>query len=225
MISSINNKMLVKSADGPISKYINRKISTRITKAIIKYNIPITPNQVSIISFLLGVFSGLLFVHNNLMLGGIIVQLSSIIDGVDGELARALGRTSKFGGFFDAVLDRLADISVITGLGLLLLIHNGYWNYISPYHIVFLTIVLALSGDIMVSYIHARAEASLGISLHKLCSIPVFASRDVRLFIVFVGGLVQRPFETLLVLAILSYVYIIVRLIEVAVLYHKGIIS
>ncbi len=225
MVVDTNSKVLVKSTDGPVSKYINRKISTRITRAIIKYNIQLTPNQVSIISFILGVFSGLLFVYNNLILGGIITQISSIIDGVDGELARALGRTSRFGGFFDAVLDRLADISVITGLGLLLLMYNGYWYNVFSYHIVFLIIVLALTGDIMVSYIHARAEASLGTSLHKLCSIPVFASRDVRLFTVFVGGLVQRPLEVLLVISALSYAYVVVRLIEVAILYRKGVLS
>ncbi len=225
MESNTGSDILVKSTDGPISKYINRKISTRITKAIIKYNVPITPNQVSVISFIIGFVSGLLFAYKNLVLGGILVQLSSIIDGVDGELARALGRTSKFGGFFDAVLDRLADVSVISGIGLLLLTHNGYWTNILSYDIVFIIIALALTGDIMVSYIHARAEASLGTSLHKLCSIPVFASRDVRLFIIFVGGLVQRPLETLLAVAVLSYVYVIVRLVEVAVLHRRGVVS
>ncbi len=223
-MKTYNGRILVKSTDGPVSKYINRKISTRITHIIIEHNIPLTPNQVSIISFLLGVFSGVLFALNNLIIGGILVQISSIIDGVDGELARALNKTSKFGGFFDAVLDRLADISVITGLSLVMLTYNGYWNVLSVQYLL-LVIIFSLSGDILVSYIHARAEASLGVSLHKICRVPVFASRDVRLFILFIGGLLQRPLETLILISILSYTYVVVRLVEVSVLYRRGVLK
>jgi len=220
-MARIDKTVMTKRTDGPISRYINRRISTRLTSIIIKHNIPITPNQVSIISFLLGLLSGALFYMNHLILAGILTQISSIIDGVDGELARALRKTSKFGGFFDAVLDRLADISIITGLGLLIIVRGGYWSFLSVDYLLVI-IIAALSGDILVSYIHARAEASLGISLHKLCKIPVFASRDVRLFIIFVGGVLQRPLETIILVAMLSYMYVIVRLIELSLMYLRG---
>ncbi len=220
-MARIDKTVMTKRTDGPISRYINRRISTRLTSIIIKHNIPITPNQVSIISFLLGLLSGALFYMNHLILAGILTQISSIIDGVDGELARALKKTSKFGGFFDAVLDRLADISIITGLGLLIIVRGGYWSFLSVDYLLVI-IIAALSGDILVSYIHARAEASLGISLHKLCKIPVFASRDVRLFIIFVGGVLQRPLETIILVAMLSYMYVIVRLIELSLMYLRG---
>ena len=222
---NVEASKLTKPTDGPISRYINRKISTRITKYIVDHDIPVTPNQISIISFLLSLLSGSLFMLNNLVLGGIVTQVSSIIDGVDGELARALNKVSRFGGFLDAILDRLADTSIIIGLGFLLLSYNGYWHSFSTNQTSLLIISLALSGDIIVSYLHARAEASLGRSLHELCRVPVFASRDVRLFIIFIGGILQRPWETLLIIAILSYTYILVRLLETSILYYRGTLS
>ena len=51
-----------------------------------------------------------------LVLGGILVQAASILDGVDGEIARASLRESPFGGFLDSVLDRAADAAVLAAL-------------------------------------------------------------------------------------------------------------
>lgn len=200
---------LVKSTDGFISRYINRKISIRITRAIVKYKVPLTPNQVSIISFVLGLISALLYVLGMPIPAAIMVQVSSIIDGVDGELARLLGLTSRVGAFLDAILDRFVDIAIIASL-------TYYVSTLGIIEAKLLVVIsmLALSGDLLVSYIHARGEASLGVHPSRIGIIPNFSSRDVRLFIIFVGTLIGMYIETLIVVAILSYAYVISKFID-----------
>ena len=200
---------LVKSTDGFISRYINRKISIRITRTIVKYKIPLSPNQVSIISFVLGLISALLYVLGMPIPAAIMVQASSIIDGVDGELARLLGLTSRVGAFLDAILDRFVDIAIIASL-------TYYVSTLGIIEAKLLVVVsmLALSGDLLVSYIHARGEASLGVHPSRIGIIPNFSSRDVRLFIIFVGTLIGMYIETLIVVATLSYAYVISKFID-----------
>lgn len=198
-----------KATDGPVSRYINRKISTRITSFIVRHGISITPNQVSLASFLLAVLGGAAFYRGLEVLGGILVELASIVDGVDGELARARGIASPLGGFMDAILDRFADAAVIAGIA------AGAYRVAGFYALV--VGLAALLGDLMVSYLHARGEASLGVHPSRIGRIPMFASRDVRLFIVFVGGLLGAAFAALYVVAAVSLLYVILKSVEVYV--------
>jgi CDP-L-myo-inositol myo-inositolphosphotransferase len=83
------NNSSSKINDGSISKYINRPISQWMTSKIIDY--PLTPNQISIAVFFISVFSGLIISIEGyffLLLGALLAQLSSILDGCDGEIAR-----------------------------------------------------------------------------------------------------------------------------------------
>jgi CDP-L-myo-inositol myo-inositolphosphotransferase len=108
---------LKKASDGPVSRYLNRPISVRITKYLLKTKI--TPNWISFLSFILTITGAIFFFlrgYANLVIGGILAQLSSIIDGCDGEIARLKLQTSDFGGWFDAVLDRYADAFLLFGL-------------------------------------------------------------------------------------------------------------
>jgi len=210
-------KLLIKPTDGYVSRYINRRISIPITLVIIRYKIPLTPNQVSFISFLIGLAASLAYILESPLLAGVLVQLSSIIDGVDGELARLLGKQSRLGAFIDALLDRLANIAIIASLAYFIATNIHY-----PASLTLIVSLLAISGDLMVSYIHARGEASLGIHPSKIGKIRNFASRDVRLFIIFIGTVIRAYFETLLIVSILSYVYVIAKSIEVFFSVHES---
>ena len=113
---------LKKNTDGPISRILNRPISIKISELLLKTKI--TPNQISLISFIAALFGALFFYIGDylyLVIGGFLVQLSSIIDGCDGEVARLKLVETKYGGWFDAVLDRYADAIIIFGM-----IH-GHW--------------------------------------------------------------------------------------------------
>ena len=201
---------LPKSTDGPISKYINRRISGLITWAIVKYGVPLTPNQVSIISFFLSVLAAILYLIKLPVIAAILVQVSSIIDGVDGELARVKKLSSPRGAFLDSILDRFADILVIASISIL-----TYEIYHSSYVVV--ASLMAITGDLMVSYLHARGEASLGKHPILIGRIKSFASRDVRLFIIFVGTALGYYLETLLTISIVSYTYVISKFIDIIV--------
>ena len=89
-----------------------------------------------------------------------LAQVASVVDGVDGDLARLKRATSAFGAFFDAVLDRYADAGIIAGMAV------WAWRHES-YPATGLVGLLALLGALMISYSAARAEASTG----RRCSV------------------------------------------------------
>ncbi len=199
-----------KPTDGIVSRYINRKISTRITKLLLEKAPRLTPNTVSVISALLGWIAALLIIVGQNVIGGVLIQVSSIIDGVDGELARATGRVTRLGGFVDSMLDRYVDIAIIMALAFSAIAYSGVNSLLA-----LLVSCLALSGDLMVSYLHARGEASLGKHPALIGSIRGVATRDVRLLIAAIAAIVNMPFYGLVVIALLSHMYTIAKIIEV----------
>ena len=209
----MNGDRLTKPTDGIVSRYLNRRISTRITKYLVENDVNITPTQVSIISFILGILSAILYFTGYIIYGGILIQISSIIDGVDGELARARNLVSRLGGFTDTFLDRLVNISVFLSI-------SYYLTILYPTNgIVLLITLVALSGDLMVSYLHSIAQKDLSIHPAKVGSLPPIASRDVRLFILFLFSLLYSMEKDmilygLLLIGIISYTYVGVKFIE-----------
>jgi len=194
---SILKKELVRSSDGVISRYLNRSISSTVSLALYKRRIFISPNAISIISFLIALAGGVFLAVKSFLLGGILVQASSIVDGMDGELARLYKRTSTFGGFLDSFLDRLADLSIILGLALALWPLN-----------VFMALVTALASanTILVSYV-THLLKSAGIAVDSLRRIPV--TRDVRLFAIFLAAVIGFPQAALYYIAFTPFAYYI----------------
>ncbi len=202
--------MLTKSTDGYVSRLINRKFSTRITRFIVKHNIGLTPNQVSFISFTIGILAGILILLKHFVIGGILVQVSSIIDGVDGELARAKNMSSPKGAFIDSMLDRLVDIFIIASIIIIVLQLNNTSTLELIYSIA------AITGSIMVSYLHASCERSLRTHPVKITRVPLIASRDVRLFIIFILTIIGQLELELIILSIITYSYVLAQLIAVS---------
>ena len=168
-------KMLVFTAvkgtgDGFISRHINRKISTRISYLLVER---VAPNGMTVITFAIGILSALLTLVS-LPAAGILYQLSSILDGVDGELARVQMRASRFGGYIDSILDRYVD-----GTFLALL---AYSTLREP--LWYLVALLALLGSVMVSYSTERFKAAYGEDAYSC--IPALrrlpGKRDERIF-------------------------------------------
>lgn len=187
-------KQMKKKTDGPVSRFINRPISIRITRWLLKTGMK--PNQISLLSFFIGILGGLFFSlgnNINLVIAGLLVQLSSIIDGCDGEVARLKFLATNFGGWFDAVLDRYADALIILGM------IYGHWTMHNDI-MVWLVGFAALIGSFMNSYTAHKYD-----SLLKAQTRPeVRLGRDVRMFIILVGALFNQVFITLSVLAVLT---------------------
>lgn len=96
-----------------VDLYLNRPVAALIVRAV--YHTRITPNGLTYISFFIGFIGALLFLgaeHKFFILGGILVQLSSIIDGADGMLARAKNMRSDFGAHLDLFFDRIIDFAL-----------------------------------------------------------------------------------------------------------------
>ena len=188
--------------DGYVSRYVNRRISDPIAKLLARTGI--TPNQVSWASFGLAAISFLSFIYNWNIAAGLFVQLSSIIDGVDGSLARLKGMSSVFGGFLDSILDRYADILVILGLTV--------WSVSNEvYSHIWLVGFLCSTGTLGVSYSRARVSAELRHHFDR--GFLSLASRDIRLLIVMIGAIIGQGYFCLIFIAVLTHLMIISRLI------------
>jgi CDP-L-myo-inositol myo-inositolphosphotransferase len=106
----------VRVGDGVIARHLNRRISLRITELLLAR--PVKPWMVSVASFAMTLVAGLAFAMGHALTGGLLAQSASVLDGVDGELARLRYQDSPFGGFYDALLDRVGEAAVIGGMTL-----------------------------------------------------------------------------------------------------------
>ncbi|MEA2062307.1 MAG: NTP transferase domain-containing protein [Gemmatimonadota bacterium] len=102
-----------KPRDGVVSRLFNRKISGWITRRIC--GLPVHPTQVTFFNVLLAGVSAWLMASGHLLAGGLMAQVYSIVDGVDGELARLKNQGTWFGGWCDNICDRICDWLIIAG--------------------------------------------------------------------------------------------------------------
>jgi len=134
----------------------------------------LTPNAVTTIGLLLNIGVAVLFIigaekTNQFDLsfvgwGGALILFAGVFDMLDGQVARIGNMSSKFGAFYDSVLDRYSEMFMFLGVCYYLVAHHYFFSSLFAF--------IALIGSMMVSYTRARAEG-LGIE----CK----------------GGLMQRP--------------------------------
>ena len=93
------------------------RISNPISQLIVKTSL--TPNQITTISGILGIVGAYLLIHEsriNLIYAAVLIQLFTILDLVDGDIARMKGMQSHFGKWLDIFFDKLNDLLIILGL-------------------------------------------------------------------------------------------------------------
>ncbi len=189
-------RSLIKPTDGFISRYLNRPISIRVSRVLLKTGIK--PDTISLASFTISVLAALLLSFGNylpVLLGGLLVQVSSILDGCDGEVARLKFQQSDYGAWFDAVLDRYADAVVILGLT------YGWWISHGGDYLVWVTGYLALTGSLMNSYTAIKYDA---VVLKEQKGAGWRFGRDTRSFLVMLGAVLNQLFCLLVVLAVIA---------------------
>jgi CDP-diacylglycerol--glycerol-3-phosphate 3-phosphatidyltransferase len=135
----------------------------------------LTPNEVTVGGFVIVLAAAALVAVGQLLAGAALLVTGSLLDAVDGALARATGGTSAFGSFLDSTLDRAAEAIVYGGI-------VAYYLRVStdPIGPVLLALA-ALAGSFMVSYTRAKAE---GIGLNASVGL---APRPERLALVVAG--------------------------------------
>jgi CDP-diacylglycerol---glycerol-3-phosphate 3-phosphatidyltransferase len=159
----------------------------------------IHPNVLTFLGLLINVGAAWLLAVGQFRWAGAVIIGAGLFDMVDGRVARETNRVTRFGGFFDSVLDRYSDLGLLVGL----LVWYGSIN--RPSYVV-LTAV-AMMGCVMVSYTRARAENSI-----PTCKVG-FMERPERVVLMIIGALFDRMPEVLWVIAVLSNLTVIHRMI------------
>ncbi len=198
--------------DGLVSRYLNRPLSRPAARALSRTGA--TPNEITAFTLVLALAVGAATGAGWNVAGGIGIQLVSVIDGVDGALARLKGLATRFGEVFDAVTDRYADAAMLAGM-------TVYAARLENHPHAETVGMLALAGALVVSYSRARIEADLrsepGLAGRNMDSVFGLASRDVRSLVAAIGTVVGQCWWTLIVLAALSGLTVAWRLVYLRV--------
>lgn len=119
---------LRKSADGIAAKLLNRHISLPISWLLCRT--PVHPNHVTVVAFLCALAGGITLSRGGYLagvIGMLLVELGSIVDGIDGELARLKFLFSRLGQWLDTVADDLGNIAYTTGAAVNLHLAGVTW--------------------------------------------------------------------------------------------------
>ncbi len=200
-------KNLSKPADGIVSKKFNRKISAFITSFLIKT--PITPNMISFSIPVLAIFAFFILSRGTQMsfiVGGILIQFLSIIDGCDGEISRLKFQKSVFGAWLDPILDRYVDMLLIAGMA------YGYWNRTGSDLILFMAIMV-IFADVLQDYMSAKFFTLTGRKLKASLDFPF--KRDLRMLILAIGAITGQVLVSFLVFAVLVNLKVILKIVNV----------
>ncbi len=122
-------------------------------------------------------------------LGAVLFVVGSVLDILDGALARSRGIGSPFGAFLDSTVDRVGEGFMIGAIGLVLMRHDQMWGVALAF--------AAVAGSFLVSYARARAEA---LGLRGDVGLGSRAERVV----VITTGLVLAPLHELVLPATMA---------------------
>lgn len=166
-----------------------RVISNRVTQPVVTLlaRTPLTPNLLTWLGFAITIGAAVLIGTDHLLAAGFVVLAAGLFDMLDGALARATDRVTRFGGVLDSTLDRLSEAALL--LGVLVIFVRGQQVGES------VLVGLALTGSLVVSYLRSRVEA-LGIE----CKTGLF-TRPERV-IVLAMGLLLSQFQYVLIIAL-----------------------
>jgi phosphatidylglycerophosphate synthase len=107
---------LTSSADGLVDRFFNRPVGRPLSKLLVRTTV--SPNQVSILSILVGLLAAWFFARGSFLVGALVFQLCAILDCVDGDLARALFKQSRLGKWLDLGGDQIVHVSVFAAIGI-----------------------------------------------------------------------------------------------------------
>jgi phosphatidylglycerophosphate synthase len=160
----------------------------------------ISPNLMTGASLLIACFSAYAYARGMVVVGALLIVLTGVFDMFDGAIARAAGKTSRFGATLDHVTDRYAEFVIMFGI-----LYGGY----TPWEWGLFT----LFGMLMASFTRAKAESVGGL---ERCTVGV-AERQEKL-ILLIGGSVLTPVwsdaltYSVILVGVLSHLTVIQRL-------------
>jgi CDP-L-myo-inositol myo-inositolphosphotransferase len=106
-----------KASDGPVSRYFNRPISTALSRLLVRTKV--TPGQLTFANLLLGLAAAAIAALGGywpFLIAGILFQIASVLDGVDGEVAKLTFRATRRGEWLDTLSDNVTYVACLVGL-------------------------------------------------------------------------------------------------------------
>ncbi len=159
----------------------------------------INPNVLTFLGLVINIIAATYLAFGQFRTAGCVIIFAGLFDMVDGRVARATNQVTRFGGFFDSVLDRYSDLALLVGL----LVYYGTVNRSS--YVVLTAIVMTAS--VMISYTRTRAE-----NIIPTCKVG-FLERPERIVLLIIGALFDRMAPVLWVIAVLGNLTVIHRMI------------
>jgi phosphatidylglycerophosphate synthase len=190
MLSSKLNHKLDKPL-GPLVRWLAR--------------IGISPNMLTVAGAIMNIAAAAALLYGHFRVGSALIIVGGLCDLLDGALARVTGMQSRFGNVLDSTLDRYSDILPLSGL---LLYYSGWHAGGTRFGDMVLCSVVIV-GTFLVPYVRAKAE-----SLATRCDVGL-AERAERIIILAGGLMVGAEVAALWVLAVLTHVTVIHRLLHV----------
>ncbi len=158
----------------------------------------VTPTFMTLLGVSVVVTGAVIIGSGRLKTGAVVVLVGSLLDGLDGAVARASNRVSAKGAFLDAAFDRVGEIAAFAGLGVAMVGDAR----------ILLLIILSIGGALLVPYMRARAEAE------GLSGKGGLMGRAERV-ILFNGGLLFGFVEPMLLLfVVLVWSTVVVRFVR-----------
>src|ERR1700739_3644753 len=181
---------------GAIGRFFGASINANVGALALSR---VHPNVLTFLGLLINIWAAFLFAAGSFRWGGVVLILAGLFDMVDGRVARETNRVTRFGGFFDSVLDRYSDLGVLVGWLV-------YYSSINRNFYVVLTAIV-MTGTVMVSYTRARAENTI-----PRCKVG-FMERPERVVLFIIGALFDRMAPVLWVIAVLANITVIHRMV------------
>jgi len=159
----------------------------------------INPNVLTFFGLVINIVAASFLATGRFRTAGLVIIFAGLFDMVDGRVARATNQVTRFGGFFDSVLDRYSDLALLVGL----LVYYGTIN--RPAYVVLTAVVMTAS--VMISYTRTRAE-----NIIPACKVG-FMERPERVVLLIIGALFLRMAPVLWVIAVLGNLTVVHRMI------------
>jgi phosphatidylglycerophosphate synthase len=157
---------IVENTGGFIARKINKAFSIPISLALTKTRIH--PNYLTVFNMIIGVMSGILVLNNtywHIVIGGFLFQLASVLDGVDGEVAKFTFKVSKIGGVLDTVSDNTTLLLFLGAASYLNYVNMGGYASLVSIFMVFGGIVAVMA--IFIKYLKNHSESASLVAYDK----------------------------------------------------------
>ncbi len=158
--------------------FYGRQLLDAIVRGVAR--IDSNPNHLTLFGLFINIGCACLYGYGHFFAAGLLMIVANLFDMVDGRVARLTNRVTRFGAFFDSVMDRYSDVIVLVG------IMTFYARRTEHHSTLYVALTgIALMGSVMVSYTRARAE-----NLIHQCKVG-FLERPERVVLIIIGSLTE----------------------------------